>query len=46
MKKFRIINEGDEDCNLWVVLDGREAVFSSRSYYLAQKFIVDNGGSL
>lgn len=46
MKQFKIVNEGDEDCNLWVVLDGREAVFSSRSYSAAFKFVVDNGGKI
>jgi len=46
MKQFKITNEGDDDCNLWVVLDSNEAVFSSRSYAAALKFVIDNGGNL
>jgi hypothetical protein len=41
--KLNIINEGEDDCNLWLVVDEKNnAVFSSRNYYLAVKFVSEN----
>jgi hypothetical protein len=37
-EEFYVVNEGDDDCNLFVVLDGKgNAHFSSRNRRIAEK---------
>jgi len=45
-KQFYVQNEGDDDTNLWVVVDETNQVFfSSRSKYEAEKWIAKNSKS-
>jgi hypothetical protein len=37
--KLKIIDESDEDCNLYVVEENGKGVFSSRSFIEASRYI-------